>query len=431
MLEPDIKLYSPLSKRGRSLSIWVLLVALVPVAMNPRPSQAEDKQREPSAGVALIDRQRDVQSLDVYADGNTIHLLTGEAHSGSTALYYRRSVDRGTTWSKPVRVDAGSAPPHHPHRGADPQVVAAGNTLIAAWTMRGTGYADSGPLATARSADGGLSWQPGPNPADDGATTGHGYIDIAANQNGLHMVWLDSRLPPEPPGVRGLFSRWKKPKETQGLRYARSIDGGAHWSANVTLDAVTCECCWNTLQSGPGGKLYTLYRGAQPRDMLLATTNGAKAWQARGPVGKFDWKVDACPHSGGGLAADKTGLHAVVWSGHEDALGVWYLVSGDGGVAWSKPRRLGDNTAKHPDIAGSGDGTLAAVWNGRGGTDKKAAVFGALSKDGGRRWSAPRRLSAAGARASHPRVINSQGKLTAFWTEGDSKKGYVLMMQAL
>lgn len=88
---------------------------------------------------------------------------------------------------------------------------------------------------------------------------------------------------------------------------------------------------------------------------------------------------------------------------------------------------LGDTTAKHPDIAATGDGRVAAVWNGRGDADKKAAVFVALSKDSGRTWSAPRRLSTAGMKASHPKIINTNGQFKIFWTEGDSEAGHALI----
>lgn len=174
----------------RYLRILAITLALIQFAY-VGATLAQDRLSDSAAAVVLIDQESDVLSLDVYTDGNTVHLLTAEVHAKSdpAALYYRRSTDQGTTWSKPVRVDTGAKPPHHPHRGADAQIAAKGNTLIAAWTTRGAGYAGSGPLATARSTNGGLSWQPGPNPADDGTTTGHGYIDIMIDAQGFHMIW--------------------------------------------------------------------------------------------------------------------------------------------------------------------------------------------------------------------------------------------------
>ena len=99
----------------------------------------------------------------------------------------------------------------------------------------GTDKWGSGPMATALSNDGGATWRPGPKPADDGSTTGHGFIDIVADDVGiLHLTWLDSR------------------DGKQGLRYARSEDAGKTWAVNITAKAGTCECCSNAIVAGGG-----------------------------------------------------------------------------------------------------------------------------------------------------------------------------------
>src|SRR5262245_65139412 len=135
------------------------------------------------------------------------------------------------------------------HRGMDVQVAASGRRVVAVWQTRGAGHFRGGPMATAISADGGATWSAGPNPAEGGSTQAQGFIDIAADSEGhFHIVWLDSR------------------GGAQGLRYARSTDGGLRWSKNQTLDPETCECCWNTITTAPGGAIAVLYRDKDPRD---------------------------------------------------------------------------------------------------------------------------------------------------------------------
>ena len=79
----------------------------------------------------------------------------------------------------------------------DAQLAAApdGQHLVAAWTTAGTqDRFGRGPIATAVSADGGATWAPGPNPADDGLSTGHAFLDLACDAKGsFHLVWLDGR----------------------------------------------------------------------------------------------------------------------------------------------------------------------------------------------------------------------------------------------
>src|SRR5690606_32682217 len=144
----------------------------------------------------------------------------------------------------------GQAPPFSPHRGMDPRIAASRDRLVAVWTTAGTDAWGSGPLASAFSRDGGRTWEVGPNPSDSGLTTGHGFHDLAADAEGtFHLVWLDSR------------------DGRQGLRYSRSRDGGRTWEANRTLATDTCQCCRNTLATGPGGEVGVLYRYGDPRDM--------------------------------------------------------------------------------------------------------------------------------------------------------------------
>jgi hypothetical protein len=76
---------------------------------------------------------------------------------------------------------------------------------------------------------------------------------------------------------------------------------------------------------------------------------------------------------------------------------------------------LGTGTAHRGDLASSGD-TLAAVWDDP--VAAKGAILGATSSDDGRTWSAPRRLTTAGASAGHPMVVGvGRGRFLAAWTE--------------
>ncbi|HLL89448.1 MAG TPA: sialidase family protein, partial [Tepidisphaeraceae bacterium] len=122
-----------------------------------------------------------VTSLDVYADGSRLHVLTAVRDGGGgPRLQYVHSNDGGVTWSAAVDVpDAGTAP--QVTRGADAHVAAAGDRLVAAWTAHSaTDRFGSGGLATAVSGDGGRTWRVGPNPVDDPSDAGRAFVDVAA-----------------------------------------------------------------------------------------------------------------------------------------------------------------------------------------------------------------------------------------------------------
>ncbi|MES2564856.1 MAG: sialidase family protein, partial [Pseudomonadota bacterium] len=218
------------------------LLALAVVAARPAPAAQHAHTDATSA--------RTVLSLDVYATGATVDLLTAEAtgRGNAPALWYRRSPDAGRSWSEPVRVDAGMPAPHHPHRSNDPQVASDGRQVIAVWAGVGRGFRSSGPMVTALSNDGGRTWKRGPNPADDDRHDGHGFADLIVRAGRFHLTWLDSR------------------SGAQGVRYARSSDSGASWSPNSSVQSGSCECCWNTLLPARDRTLYLLFRGKGPRD---------------------------------------------------------------------------------------------------------------------------------------------------------------------
>ena len=107
-----------------------------------------------------------VASLDVFAAGDTLHLLIATRHpEAPPKLEYLRSADAGATWSLPVRIGADQ-PPTIAKRGMDAQIAAAGERIVAVWPTAGTDKMGRGPMATATSADGGKTWTAGPDPAD-------------------------------------------------------------------------------------------------------------------------------------------------------------------------------------------------------------------------------------------------------------------------
>ena len=349
-----------------------------------------------------------VNSLDVYTAGTRIHILVGERqHGQEPQLSYRASSDAGETWSPPVAVGKGQAGPVV-RRGADAQVAAAGDRLVAIWATGGKDLNGRGPLATAVSSDGGKTWEPGPNPSEDGSATDHPLPDVTVDEGGtFHAVWIGGRA--------------DESSHDKGLRYARSTDGGLSWSANMTLDEQCCECCWNSIRTSPGGGVQVLYRNRGPRDMaFVASRDGGKTWDEPVTVGAFGWGIEGCPHVGGGLAgaadADDRTLFATVWTAKgAPHLGVFALASPDGGRSWGKPVQLGGPQSNRPDVAFAA-GRAVAVWD-ESDEDGGNAAFAASSTNGGATWAKATRLSEPGASATNPRVIRTGDTFRVFWTE--------------
>ncbi len=386
-------------------------------------------------------------SLDVAIDGTTMHLLIGSnvatASGGKSARFYHtRSDDGGGTWSPLVVVSDQSRQPVPHHRGADARIIARGRQLFAAWTTPGTGFKGTGPMGTALSADGGKTWRAGPDPADHQSTGSHRFLALTAEHHAFHLVWLDDR------------------NKQRGLRHASSTDGGKTWSANATIDDLTCACCWNTIIHLPApresdsiaaansgspatsdpGTLLALYRDMKPSDMGLArSTDGGKTWRKLGHVGEFNWFFDGCPHVGGGIASSEstTGqrkLFATIWSGSPATadspghIGCHLFASEDHGETWLPLRRLGSDTARHPTVAAQGE-KICIAWDDL--IDDDRATFAITSADGGRTWSKPVRLSTTGTQGSHARIIASPAGdgFVVMWTESTENEANLKMQR--
>lgn len=344
--------------------------------------------------------QQGVIGLDVYRDGGAIHLLSAEQRGEQTVLWHRRSDDAGVTWSAPVRVDGPGRAPRPTRRGDEAQIAARGDTLLAIWSVSGTGYGKAGPLSAGLSRDGGKTWRALTGPSDSGFTKGEGFADLVAGNDAFHAVWLDNR------------------DGAQGLRYS-ALRNAETWAPNTTISTGTCECCWNTLLMRDG-VLRVLFRDKDPRDMALASLEKG-AWVKHGSVGNFGWRIKGCPETGGGLAVTADGsLHALVWTGHEGKTGL-YAVR-EGATRGSAPRRMGSPDARHGDLAAEAN-RVAAVW------DDGDAIFAALSADAGKTWSAPQRLSRPGVRATNPRIAVAGDAFLAFWTQLAPEGAWTLELQ--
>ncbi len=350
-----------------------------------------------------------VISADIYNDNGRLHLLQGKHTQGKKTLWYQFSDDHGKNWSKAVKILNADNLPANMQRGKDAQITALGNTVLVTWMEHVEGARfNAGPMLAVRSEDGGKTWSYTSTPPD-WKKGPHGYTDLSSDSVAMHAVWLDSRLGPS--GI----------KATQALYYARSIDGGISWQSNITLDKMTCSCCWNTVKADNKGNAYVLYRDKQPSDLALAVVGRQQKTQRLSHVGAFNWQFEGCPHIGGGLDfQQKWGtdrIHAVVGTGHTEHLGVHYLYSDDGGLNWSDTIALGDESALHGDVAAHDNGRVVAVWDMM--SDSGLGIFTAESLDHGKNWSATRQLSAQGGRASHPRIVKTKNGFLTIWTESD------------
>ncbi|MBM3316095.1 exo-alpha-sialidase, partial [candidate division WOR-3 bacterium] len=141
------------------------------------------------------------------AGGETLHVVWYDQRDGNREIYYKRSVDRGTTWSSDRRLTSNSAV------SRTPSVVVAGADIHVVWYDERDGNRE---IYHKRSPDRGLTWY-----ADTRLTadTARSYnSSVAAAGDCVHVVWMQDSASVYP-----------------DIWYRRSTDRGQTWQPPVRL----------------------------------------------------------------------------------------------------------------------------------------------------------------------------------------------------
>lgn len=273
----------------------------------------------------------------------------------------------------------------------------------------------AGMIRMLRSTDGGQTFSAPFTVHADREEITHRFESVAFDAQGvLHTVWIDKRDMERAPKVG-------KKSSYQGAAIYRnaSQDGGASFGPDLKLADHSCECCRIALAPGRDGVLRAMWRHVfEPnvRDHGFA----ALAPEGPGQVVRAtfdDWRIDACPHHGPGLAlAADDGFHAVWFGirkrGSEDVAAVRYArLRPDGSPRFETVRALPDERAEHADVLASGD-RVAVIWRSVDGARSTLKAW--LSTDSGQTF----RLELLGTVTGdndQPRLAQSGERMVAVW----------------
>jgi len=322
-------------------------------------------------------------------------------------LFVTYSEDGGAHFSTPVQVT--SAPETIAADGENRPKIAVGTdgVVVLSWTQAlPQNY--SGNIRFARSVDGGLSFSAPITLNDDGGVTSHRFDSLAIDGKGrVAVAWLDARDRDAARKKGGAFSG-------VSVYTAQSSDNGARFEPNRRLAEHTCECCrvattWSN--DGPIVFWRNLY-GAHTRDFAFARLDDGMVHRASND----DWRIDACPHHGGAIAADGKGaLHLVWFTNGKNRQGLFYKRIA--GANESVPMAFGHAAAQagHPGIAVAGDLVILA-WREFDGSAYVA--YAQRSDDGGTTWRAPIRLAEAAGIADYPLPLIDGTRAWVVWNAG-------------
>lgn len=375
---------------------WCLLSLLVisAAAQGHTPlaeQQGEAKARVPKPTLAV--------GVALDADGR-LWLARVE----NQRLLVARSEDGGASFSSPVAVT-----PEPENIAADgenrPRIaVARDGTLLLVW-VQSLPKRFTANIRFSRSTDGGKTFSAPVTLNDDDRVTGHSFSSMALDGVGrVAIVWLDGR---DRDAVREQGGKFAG----SSIYMALSADNGASFSANRALTRHTCECCRTALAWTPQGPVAfwrNLYDGSI-RDFALAYLDDGRVRHASDD----QWRIEACPHHGGDIAADAGGgLHLVWFTNGATRQGLFYKRID--GARESASLAFGDAAAQagHPAVAVAGD-TVVLTWREFDG--RVYAAMAMRSDDGGVSWGAPQRLAESAGAADYPQPLSDGRQIRVVW----------------
>jgi hypothetical protein len=304
-----------------------------------------------------------IQPEAVIDDHGVLHVLYFAGEPAAGDLFYLRSTDGGSTFSKPVRVNSqtGSAIATGTIRGGQLAVAPDGQVHVV-WNgsdaARPRGLVNpfsgqpSAPFLYSRSASGGTVFE-----AQRDLTRRSFGVDgggsIAADRRGhVYAAW--HALP-----VGG-----QNGEDHRLVWVARSEDSGATFAEEQPAwrePTGACSCCGLRLFAGPENMLFLLFRSATQvthRDVyLLESRNGATPFRGAQVA---PWNIGACAMTSMALAASGRRVAAAWETAGQVYVGDIDVSAGRIPVPVAAPGEGG--TRKHPRIAINATGETLFVW---------------------------------------------------------------------
>jgi len=373
----------------------------------------------------------------VAAQGPLVAVAWGASTNDATDIYTAVSHDRGTTFSRPVRVNdtasranlSGEQPPRiavAPAAGRAP-------IIVVVWTAKA---ATGTRLLSARSEDGGGSFgAAAPVPGSD-ANGNRGWESIAVDSKGqVVAIWLDHRE-----ASAGRASGGAMHHDGQAHTGHGDVDGATRAQKSklyfatlggqnaVAITSGVCYCCKTSVAVGRDASIYAVWRHVYPgniRDVAFTSSrDGGRTFAEPIPVSHDQWALDGCPENGPALAVDAQDRVHVVWPTLVKATDA----SGAPNLSLFYAARIGDRfsprqaiptrgTPRHPALTIGPSGSLLVAWDEQAAGTRRIALATAAAAG-----SAPmmftRRSDVTSVRSEYPAVAATTDAFVAAWTSG-------------
>lgn len=348
--------------------------------------------------------ERNSESFIAIDEANPQYVVAASNNIGGTGRQKQfHSSDSGATWaSSELPLQPGTA------FQSDPALAFLTNGTVFAATL-GVTVTNAVFVEVFKSTDHGATWS---------------FVTTVSTGGNNDKELLVSDTHPTSPNKDNLYIAWDV---GTGMRFSRSTDKGATWSAPMTLSAD--NAIGSHLATGPSGELYVAWPDTASRELrirkstdggatfapakVIATTNdsydiGIPAFCGRRALIYLSIGVDRSggPRNGNVYAAwmDRDGAAEPGCNGIAStaSTNVYFSVSADGGSTWSAPKIVHTNPASTDQFnqwmgLDPHDGSVhVAFYDTRDDPGrKKTNVYYVESQDGGATWTNETKVTTA------------------------------------
>jgi len=289
------------------------------------------------------------------------------------------------------------------------------------WLVKRSGSAYAYDVVLSLSTDRGLTWGAPIIPHGDDTVTEHGFVSLFPWDGDTGAVWLDGRFTDaaagdEPAGHHG-------PAGGMTLRAGR-IDRATGHVAEVELDGLVCDCCQTGSAVASDG-VVIVYRDrteAEVRDISVIR-HGNDGWSEPAMVASDGWRIDGCPVNG--PAVDTRGNNLVVaWFTGAGEPQVRVAMSADGGRRFSAPQRVsGKSVLGRVDVTTLTDDSAVISWLETGEKGDAEILYRRIDASGALGPVRVLALTAAARSAGFPQMTRGGDGLVFAWTRVGEPSG--------
>lgn len=351
---------------------------------------------------------------------------------GGQDLIFRSSSDVGDSFTPPQRINhiLGEVSDHGEN---SPQLLVSPDesTLYAVWNGKDPNIQGGSHIRFSRSGAMMPSWSPAVTVNDDGLPVSHAFQTAAVAPDGtIYIAWLDGRDKDTEGHMPG----------TSSIYLSRSVDGGKTFEKNIRIARNICPCCRLSIAFAMG-RVLVAWRSVESGDVrdiyVAASADRGVTWEKPVLVARDGWKISGCPHVGPAMASIGDKLYVTWFSEGASDPAIYLASSSDGGKSFSAKRKISEGThdPTHPQVA-AGDGKLAVVFQARdasreSGWGRMGVYYREIDSSG--TISSLVRAGEGKVNANYPSVaIGLSGRIFLGWTETSEgvSKAYLLRGRA-